>query len=219
MAHTPRNLAWLIGTMIFGATFAASAADPGPTPELISGARAQMLAGTCFGCHGTDGLSAGPATPIIAGINGEYFTEVMQGFQEGTVYSTVMGRIAKGYTEEEIKLLASYFSGKPYQAATQEFDPALAEKGAKLHHKFCEKCHSEGGKPIAGEDEDYQLLAGQWTPYLHNTMSDIRAGRREIPKKMKSRLDDLLATAGDGGIQALFAYYASEKLRTDEETR
>ena len=29
-------------------------------------------------------------------------------------------------------------------------DAKLAEKGAKLHDKYCEKCHSEGGKIIEG---------------------------------------------------------------------
>jgi sulfide dehydrogenase cytochrome subunit len=142
-------------------------------------------------------------------MDGEYFAEIMEGFSDGTIYSTIMGRIAKGYTKEEIGLMAGFFAGKPYQSATQEFDTALAEKGAKLHDKYCEKCHSEGGKII--EDEEYYILAGQWTPYLHNAMSDFRADRREMPKKMKSKLDDMLAKEGDGGLQALFAFYASEK--------
>ncbi len=146
MANTPRNLARLAGAMALGAAFAASAADPAPAPELISGASAQMLAETCAGCHGTDGASAGPASPTIGGMHDETFTEVMEGFRDGSIYSTVMGRIAKGYSDEEIELMAKYFAGKPYQPVKQEFDVALAEKGAKLHDKYCEKCHSEGGK-------------------------------------------------------------------------
>lgn len=209
MANTPRNLARLAGAMALGAAFAASAADPAPAPELISGASAQMLAETCAGCHGTDGASAGPASPTIGGMHDEAFTEVMEGFRDGSIYSTVMGRIAKGYSDEEIELMAKYFAGKTYQPAKQEFDAALAEKGAKLHDKYCEKCHSNGGKII--EDEEYVLLAGQWTPYLHNAMSDFRDDRREMPKKMRSKLDDLLSKEGDDGIKALFSFYASEQ--------
>lgn len=209
MANTPRNLARLAGAMALGAAFAASAADPAPAPELISGASAQMLAETCAGCHGTDGASAGPASPTIGGMHDETFTEVMEGFRDGSIYSTVMGRIAKGYSDEEIELMAKYFAGKPYQPVKQEFDVALAEKGAKLHDKYCEKCHSEGGKPL--KDEEYVLLAGQWTPYLHNAMSDFRDDRREMPKKMRSKLDDLLSKEGDDGIKALFSFYASEQ--------
>ena len=231
MVHTPRSLARLSGAIALGATLAVAAADAPPTPELVSGATGRMLADTCAGCHGTDGLSGGPASPTLAGTNPEYFVEVMKGFQDGKVYSTIMGRIAKGYSEEEIQLMAEYFKAKPFQAADQSFDAKLVEKGAKLHDKFCEKCHSEGGKILTAEeagtsktkkkdaddeeaeggDEEYQILAGQWTPYLQYTMEDFREGRREMPKKMKSKLKDLIAKEGDKGLVALFAFYASQK--------
>jgi cytochrome subunit of sulfide dehydrogenase len=231
MVRIQRKLALIVGAAALGTTLSAAAADTPPPPVLVSGASAQMLAETCAGCHGTDGLSGGPASPSLAGSNPEYFAETMKGFQDGKVYSTIMGRIAKGYSEEEIKLMAEYFKAKPYKAADQTFDAKLAEKGAKHHDKYCEKCHSEGGKILTAEaaakakeadeedeeeegeagDEEYQILAGQWTPYLRYTMEDFREGRREMPKKMKSKLKDLIAKQGDKGLEAIFAFYASEK--------
>lgn len=247
MVRKSRMVVMLAGATALGATLVVAAADAppapaapapaaaapaAPPPTLVSGATAQMLAETCAGCHGTDGLSAGPASPILAASNAEYFIESMKGFQDGKVYSTVMGRIAKGYTEDEIKLMAEYFQAKPFKGAKQTFDAKLAEKGAKLHDKFCEKCHSEGGKPLTGEaatakakgkeadkddedaeggDEEYQILAGQWTAYLAYAMEDFKEGRREIPKKMKTKLKDLEAKNGEAGLQALFAFYASQK--------
>jgi sulfide dehydrogenase cytochrome subunit len=208
MANTQRRLALLAGAVALGLSFGASAADA-PAPELISGASARMLSETCAGCHGTDGASAGPASPTIAGLNAEYFTEVMKGFRDDTVYSTIMGRIAKGYSDEEIGQMAGFFAGLKFVPAKQAFDQALADKGAKLHDKFCEKCHSEGGKVL--EDEEYYVLAGQWTPYLHYTMMDFQEDRREMPKKMRSKLDDLLKKEGDDGLKALFAFYASQQ--------
>jgi len=77
--------------------------------------------------------------------------------------------------------------------------------------KFCEKCHEEGGKPLEGEGAEYSLLAGQWAPYLHNAFADFREGRREIPKKMKSKLDKLIEKEGDEGLAAINAFYASEQ--------
>lgn len=207
MANTPRNLARLVGAIALGAAFIASAADEGPALE--SGASGQMLADTCAGCHGTDGLSSGPASPTIAGMDDEYFVELMQGFRDDSIYSTIMGRIARGYSDEEIEAMGEFFEEQSFQAADQEFDTALVDKGAKLHDKFCEKCHSEGGKIL--EDEEYYILAGQWTPYLHNAINDFVEKRREMPKKMKSKLNDLLAKEGDDGVKALFAFYASEK--------
>jgi sulfide dehydrogenase cytochrome subunit len=209
MATKPRKLALVAGALALGSGSLLWAAEGAPKPELISGASARMLAETCAGCHGTDGASVGPASPTIGGMNAEYFVEIMEGFRDDSIYSTVMGRIAKGYSDEEIAAMAGFFAGRPYVPAKQEFDAKLADKGAKLHDKFCEKCHSEGGKVI--EDEEYYILAGQWTPYLQNAMADFRDDRREMPKKMRSKLDDLLAKEGDAGLTALFAYYASQK--------
>lgn len=209
MATKPRKLALVAGALALGSGSLLWAAEGAPKPELISGASARMLAETCAGCHGTDGASVGPASPTIGGMNAEYFVEIMEGFRDDSIYSTVMGRIAKGYSDEEIAAMAGFFAGRPYVPAKQEFDAKLADKGAKLHDKFCEKCHSEGGKVI--EDEEYYILAGQWTPYLRNAMADFRDDRREMPKKMRSKLDDLLAKEGDDGLTALFAFYASQK--------
>lgn len=209
MATKPRKLALVAGALALGSGSLLWAAEGAPKPELISGASARMLAETCAGCHGTDGASVGPASPTIGGMNAEYFVEIMEGFRDDSIYSTVMGRIAKGYSDEELSAMADFFAGKPYVPAKQEFDAKLADKGKKLHDKYCEKCHSEGGKVV--EDDEYYILAGQWTPYLENAMSDFREDRREMPKKMRSKLDNLLEREQEAGLAALFAFYASEK--------
>ncbi len=80
--------------------------------------RATILANTCAGCHGTDGISQGPLTPSIAGLPKSYISESMYDFASGKRASTVMQRIAKGYTDEDIKALSKYFSklsNKPAQ--------------------------------------------------------------------------------------------------------
>lgn len=72
--------------------------------------RATMLANTCAPCHGPNGVSNGPATPSIAGMSENKIIETLNGFKNGTRPSTVMQRIAKGYSDDDIKALASYFS-------------------------------------------------------------------------------------------------------------
>jgi sulfide dehydrogenase cytochrome subunit len=206
MTNHITRLALLAGVAALGLSSAALAADGS---KLISGASARMLSETCAGCHGTDGASGGPAIPSIDGMNGEYFIEMMKGYKDDEIYGTIMNRIAKGYSEEEISLMGTFFAGKKFKPAKQKFDEGLVKKGLKLHDKYCEKCHSEGGKIL--EDEEYYILAGQWTPYLRNAMADFMDQRREIPKKMKKRLDKLIKKEGDAGLEALYAYYASEK--------
>lgn len=197
----------LVAGVLIGMSTAALAADK-KGPATMTGASASMLANTCNGCHGPNGDSAGPATPTIAGASVDYFTEQMQGFAKGEIPSTIMGRIAKGYSDDEIEKMADYFSKQKFIPAKQEADPKLAKKGAKLHDKYCEKCHAEGG---TSAEDDAGILAGQWVPYLEMSLSDFLKGDREMPKKMAKKLKKLHKKEGDAGIKALIAYYASRK--------
>lgn len=78
----------------------------GQADELNRGA---MLSASCEGCHGTNGRSPA-AIPAIAGKSVEYLQETLESFRSGKSQATVMGRHVKGYTEEEIRLIAEYFS-------------------------------------------------------------------------------------------------------------
>jgi sulfide dehydrogenase cytochrome subunit len=68
-----------------------------------------MLSNSCAGCHGTDGKSPG-AIPSINGKSAEFITQSLEEFRAGSKPSTVMERHAKGYSDEEIKMIAEYFS-------------------------------------------------------------------------------------------------------------
>jgi len=70
---------------------------------------AALLASACAACHGTNGHSAG-GTPSLADLDQLYFIEQMRQFQTGERPSSVMMKHAQGYTEQEIRLLAEYFS-------------------------------------------------------------------------------------------------------------
>ena len=70
-----------------------------------------MLSITCAGCHGTDGRSNG-AIPSIAGKSADYLNKAMLDFRDDKRPSSVMKRHAKGYSDEEIKLIADYFASK-----------------------------------------------------------------------------------------------------------
>ena len=171
------------------------------------GASGSALGNTCAGCHGTDGVSVGPG-PTIAGLSAPYFTETMQGFRSGEIRSTIMQRIAKGYSDADIEAMAKYFEGKKYVKAVQKSDAAAAKRGAKLHDKYCEKCHEDAGtKP--GDDSGF--LAGQHKLYLQYTLTDFTSGGRTPGKKMKKKLDSKLKKTGDQGLADLVEYYASQK--------
>ena len=165
---------------------------------------ATMLADTCAGCHGTDGSSAGPATPTIAGMSAEYFKTTMAEYKSDARKATIMNRIAKGYTDEEIALMGDYFAAQKITRVKQDLDDAKVAAGAKLYGPNCEKCHDKSGSL---PDDDSGILAGQWLPYLSYSMEDFKADRREMPKKMRKKVEKL----DDSELEALLQYFASQQ--------
>ncbi len=69
-----------------------------------------MLSNSCSACHGTDGKSPG-AIPSINGKSAGFIASSLTEFRSGARASTVMGRHAKGYSDEEIQLIADHFAG------------------------------------------------------------------------------------------------------------
>ncbi|MGC2857133.1 c-type cytochrome [Novispirillum sp. DQ9] len=194
-----KTLSALAVSGMLGAMVAASPA--------IANDTAAMMAETCAGCHGTDGSSNGPVTPSIAGVDKEYFVTAMKDYASGARPSTVMGRIAKGYTEADYKAMADYFASRKMVLAKQTFDPALAAKGKDLQARFCENCHEKGGTG----GELIPKVAGQWTPYLQYSLADFKSGVRTMERRKKAKMEELMAEAGDDGLTAILHYLASQQ--------
>ena len=80
-----------------------------PSGHALELTRGAMLSASCEGCHGTNGHSPG-SIPDISGKSAEFIRVSMEEFRSGERASTVMGRQAKGYTDDEILLIAEYFA-------------------------------------------------------------------------------------------------------------
>ena len=77
----------------------------------------RTLAATCFTCHGTDGNSVQGVPPSLAGRPAGELFQTMKDFQAGKRPATIMHQHAKGYTDEQLKLISAYFaSAKPAAA-------------------------------------------------------------------------------------------------------
>lgn len=70
--------------------------------------RSAILAAPCAGCHGTDGKSPG-SIPSLFGRSPSYIANAMNEYKNDKRPGSVMNRIAKGYSNEEIQLLSNYF--------------------------------------------------------------------------------------------------------------
>lgn len=72
--------------------------------------RGEVIASTCYTCHGTHGVS--PSTiPSIDYIPADRMIEMLKAYKAGQRYSTIMGRHASAYTDEEIVEAANYLAG------------------------------------------------------------------------------------------------------------
>lgn len=174
--------------------------------SIASGASGQALSYTCAGCHGTNGASTGPATPSLAGMSSTYIEDSMKDFKEGERESTIMTRIAKGYSDDDFVKMGKFFADQKAHVAKQSAS-GMSKKGAKIHKKYCEKCHSENGSLA---DDDSGFLTGQWTPYIKYSLEDVMDGTRDTGKKMKKKLGKAHEKYGDDLLPALLDFYASQ---------
>ena len=68
-------------------------------------------AASCSGCHPTSTRVASPVMRL-SGLDQAQIVKALQDFRAGTRASTVMDRIAKGFTDPEIQAIAAYWAAQ-----------------------------------------------------------------------------------------------------------
>ncbi len=180
--------------------------------------RGAMLAETCNGCHGPAGTSRGPAVPTIAGTNHDYLLASMRAFRSGARPSTIMGRIARAYDDDELALIADHFSALPFGRVVEvSADEATLARGKAIYDDLCEDCHENRGV----SNDEHPMLAGQMAPYLVFEIHDFLSGARDLDKaeemsgrarrKKRRNLTEMMDTYGEDGVAALAVFFASQK--------
>jgi cytochrome c553 len=76
------------------------------TPDIR---HARNLAAGCTGCHD---VGSAKGLPALTGRARGEIVEQMKQFKTGVRPSTLMGQLAKGYTDGEINLIAAFFSAQ-----------------------------------------------------------------------------------------------------------
>ena len=76
--------------------------------ELSNGS---IIGATCMGCHGFKGMGSGDI-PRLAGLPAGVTAGKLQDYKSGGLEGTVMNRIAKGYTDDEIQAVAEFFANQ-----------------------------------------------------------------------------------------------------------
>jgi cytochrome c553 len=94
----PKVVAAAIGVLSIAAAVVASAEPPAG-------------AVSCSGCHPASAKVTSPV-PRLAGQDRAAIVRAMQDFRSGQRAGTVMDRIAKGFTDDEIQALAEWFAAQ-----------------------------------------------------------------------------------------------------------
>lgn len=94
----------LLPALLLCVPLAAAAQSASPDP-------ARGMAATCSNCHSATGKSQ-TGMPAIAGLSRENLLKVLKEFKEGKRPATIMHQLAKGYTDEQLDMIAAYFAAQ-----------------------------------------------------------------------------------------------------------
>lgn len=86
--------------MYVGAAFAQTSVSP---------TLGRNLAAQCANCHGTNGKSVADV-PSLAGQSAAMIVQKMQDYRDGKLPASIMHQLAKAYSDEQVALMADYFS-------------------------------------------------------------------------------------------------------------
>ncbi len=68
-------------------------------------------ASTCVACHGQNGISLSPTWPTLAGQHEDYLVHALNQYRDGTRKDAVMSSMAVALSDDDVILLARYYSG------------------------------------------------------------------------------------------------------------
>ncbi len=72
---------------------------------------ARNMASACASCHGTNGNSVGGMDPL-AGMPKDELIKKMNDFRSGAKPATVMHQLSKGYTDQQVEMIANYYAAQ-----------------------------------------------------------------------------------------------------------
>jgi cytochrome c553 len=140
--------------------------------------RGQALAEerACGTCHGTQGVSAMPNIPSLAGHPDEFITLQLILFRERLRDTPPMPDLAQGLTDQQVEDLAAFYASLPPGHADRPArDAARYEAGAALAEKLrCGTCHLGQFQGRA----QMPRLTGQREDYLSHALTEYRDGTR-----------------------------------------
>ena len=183
-------------------------AGAGTAPAAVTGGAVdygERFRTVCAACHGANGRSDMPGTPVLAGQYAFYAITQLFLFREGRRNNEAMIALAKPMTDTDLRGFSDFIgtlAPVPAPAPATPPDAVLMSKGQALAHQHkCTFCH---GADLAG-GQQVPRIGGQKEDYLRATLRGFKSGDRPgYTRAMTEALSQVPMEELD-----LLAYYAA----------
>ena len=166
---------------------------------------AERFSAVCAACHGANGRSDMPGTPVLAGQHSLYAITQLFLFREGRRNNEAMIALAKPMKDADLRGFADFIGTLPPVPAPAPAalpDAARMKKGQALaqEHKcvFCHGTSLEGGQGVP-------RIGGQKEDYVRATLQGFKSGDR--PGYTRA-MTEALSQVPVGDLDSL-AYYVA----------
>jgi cytochrome c553 len=171
-------------------------------------AAGQAKAVTCAACHGSDGNSANPEWPSLAGQHASYIVKQLKAFKGGARKNDMMAPMAMGLSGQDMEDVAAYFESQT--ARGLEADKSKVELGQRLYRggnaksqtPACLACHGPAGRgnPAAM----FPSIRGQQATYVVAQLNAYKKGSRSTDATRA--MNDIAAKLSDEEILAVASF-------------
>ncbi|TAK92323.1 MAG: cytochrome c4 [Burkholderiaceae bacterium] len=191
----------------------------------------QIVAAQCAACHTTDGNSAIPANPKLAGQHAAYIYKQLNNFvakdgKPAERANGVMSSMAAPLSDDDMHNVAAYFAAQTMKIGAAKAGKASAELGQKIYRggiaeknvAACAACHGPTG---AGIPAQFPRLGGQHAEYTEAQLKAFRdasyteeqrkAMTNAAPRKNGPQMASIAARMTDAEIKAVADYIAGLK--------
>lgn len=171
---------------------------------------AERFRSVCAACHGADGRSDQPGTPVLAGQHSLYAITQLFLFREGRRANATMVALAKGMSDTDLRGYSEFIGTLPPVPAPVPADPPdaarMAQGQALAQQHKCVLCHGaelDGGQGVP-------RIGGQKEDYLRSTLHGYKSGERPgYTRAMSEALSQV--PAGDLDVLAYFVAHTGRK--------
>ena len=141
-----------------------------PTPPKVHPAK---VIAVCGACHGETGLGNMVEYPVLAGQNADYLIHALKEYRNGHRIDSIMNGITKSLNDDEIDIVAAYFSKQTSQASLK-----IASSGLDNAVNSIEMINLPGAEFWMGEEPGKGFVIG-W-PKRGVSIKPFRLGKFSI---------------------------------------